>query len=100
MLRRTSDSTFSTTQFAAEPNPLFTRRTQFSIPVAELERLVEEFLLDCQLRQLIGPTVGGYRNQFLHLCWFLEQRGMVSCGTSELKQFLHYLQEPPGAGGR
>jgi len=100
MRNRTSDLTNSTKPLIVDSTPQFPRRSHLSIAVPELNKLVDEFLLDCQLRQLTAETVRNYRNQFGHLFWFLEQRGMDSCGTPELKQFLHYLQEPPGDGGR
>ena len=100
MRNRTSDLTNSTKPLLVDSTTHFPRRSQLSVAVPQLDKLVDEFLLDCELRQLTPRSVEGYRNQFKHLFWFLEHRGLASCGTLEPKQFLHYLQEPPEEGGR
>ena len=89
-----------TTPITSELNFIAGRRPQVTIPVTELRKLVDEFFLDCQYRQLATATVIGYRNILKHLFWFFEQRNIESCSTLELKQFCHYLLEPPEEGGR
>jgi len=70
------------------------------IPVAEVERLVDEYLVDCEYRGHKKHTIASNRSTFNKLFWFLRFKGHEAVGKQELKQFLHYLQQDPGQAGR
>lgn len=73
------------------------------LPVVELPKAIEDWLLDCEYRSHSPETITTRRTFFKTLRWFLEHRGYAVCGTTELKEFLHYLrhghEEPGGRWG-
>ncbi|PQV64630.1 Phage integrase, N-terminal SAM-like domain [Abditibacterium utsteinense] len=77
------------------------RRDAQRIPIAVLERLTQDYLLDCQHR-LQQPTTSATRRIFINnLLWFLRHKELDACGPHELKQFFVYLQNGhEGSGGR
>jgi site-specific recombinase XerD len=70
------------------------------VAVADLERLATEYLLDCEYRGHQPHTVASNRTFLANFCWFLRHKCRGICGRQEIKQFLHYLQQEPGEGGR
>lgn len=74
------------------------------LAVGDLERLVKDYLLDCDYRMQSPRTIETRRIFFQNLLWFLRHRKMTVCGTAELRQFFSYLQhgheEPGGRWGQ
>lgn len=68
-----------------------TPATGSSVPVAEMEALIENYLYDCELR-LQSPRTFETRRVFLkNFLWFLNYRHYQTCGVAEIRQFLRYL---------
>lgn len=66
--------------------------------VADLERLMAEYLVDCEYRQHKPHTLRTNRSFFEHLLWFLRWRGYTHCGKQEIRELLHYIQQPAPEG--
>jgi len=70
------------------------------LATSALERLSEEWLLDCEYR-LHSPRTLETRRIFLQkLHWFLQNRSYERCGARELREFFHYLMHGHEEGGR
>ena len=70
-----------------------------SITTADLQQWSEEYLCDCDLRLQSPRTIETRRIFLRNLLWFLLHRDYAQCGTTELRQFFHYLlhgHEDPG----
>ena len=65
--------------------------SDWGLTIAEIERLIEHYLVDCELRLLSPRTVETRRVFFRNWTWFLRHRGYRMCGAAEIRQFLHYL---------
>jgi len=71
------------------------------ISATDLPRLANDWLLDCDYRMHSPQTIKTRRVFLNSLAWFLDHRQYASCGTPELKEFLHYLRHGhEEAGGR
>ena len=97
----------STASYAVSPNLASTRQqnaaSTFATPyststsststlaVAEIENLIEQYLYDCELRLQSPRTLETRRVFFRNWLWFLNNRGYKTCGTAEIRMFLHYL---------
>lgn len=77
---------------------------QKDLTTADLERLAQDYLLDCDYRMQSPRTVETRRIFIQNLIWFLKDRHLANCGTAELRQFFSYLQhghkEPGGRWGK
>ena len=61
------------------------------IATAQIERFIQDYLLDCDYR-LHSPNTIATRRIFLkNLVWFLHHRDFEQCGTMELRHFFVYL---------
>ena len=69
----------------------YSTKTEAAIPVSDLARLCEDWIMDGQIRQLSGNTLANRRVFTGKLLWFLRQREFTACGTSELRALLAYL---------
>src|SRR5688500_8968518 len=82
--------------------PSFTK-PEVSIPVSELRRQSEGWLLAGDIDQHSERTLGARRDIVGKLFWYLRSRECPDCGTHELRQFLAYLthghKEPGGRWG-
>ena len=69
----------------------------------DLSHFANDWLLDGQFRLHSPNTVATRRVFIKNLLWFLERRGFVHCGVTELKHFFIYLsnghEEPGGRWG-
>lgn len=81
--------------------PLSSRKRPLSsvregtISVTPLESYGNDWLLDCELRQL-SPQTRSLRRLILEkLAWYLRQNGHDQCGLRELRAFLAYLGRVP-----
>jgi site-specific recombinase XerD len=63
-----------------------------TIPTSSLNRWIDEWLMECELRLQSRQTIKTRRSFLKHFLWLLNHRGYNECGTAEIKQFLHYLQ--------
>ena len=74
------------------------------LSTADLERLSQDYLLDCDYRMQSPRTIETRRIFLRNLLWFLKHRNYETCGTAELRQFFSYLQhghaEPGGRWGK
>lgn len=70
------------------------------ISIEELERLADEYLLDCEYRQHRPHTIANNRGFLRHFAEYLKRQGHSDCGKQEIRLFLHYLQQPVSSGGR
>ena len=59
----------------------------------DLERLAQDYLLDCDYRLQSPRTIETRRIFIQNLLWFLKKRDFVRCGTAELRQFFSYFME-------
>ncbi|HEY3413900.1 MAG TPA: tyrosine-type recombinase/integrase [Armatimonadota bacterium] len=64
---------------------------QTDLDVRSLERSVEGWLLDGDIRQLSDRSLGNRRMVVDKLVWFLKDRAYERCGAAEIRQFLAYL---------
>lgn len=75
-----------------------------NLGASDFQRYAQEWLLSSELQQLSKSTVSARRMFVRHVVWFLEYRGYEECGTSELRQFFHYLrtshESPEGRWGK
>ena len=62
-----------------------------SLPTAQITRLLDDWLLDCEVRQHSERTIEERRRQISKLIWHLEESGAAECGEREVKQFFVYL---------
>jgi site-specific recombinase XerD len=70
--------------------PRFTK-TGVALPVSDLARFSQDWLLDGEIRQHSKRTLDNRRRLMTQLLWFFQQREFETCGTSELRAFLAYL---------
>ncbi len=70
---------------------LTSRRTTTTISVVDFESTVQEWLLDCEIRQHSAATLSLRRVITEKLIWFLKENRHEHCGTPELKAFIAYL---------
>ncbi|MBV9865373.1 MAG: tyrosine-type recombinase/integrase [Abitibacteriaceae bacterium] len=85
---------------ASKPTVADDSQERGKLALRDIESLAEEWLLDCEYR-LHSPQTLQTRRVFLtNLCWFLKHRHYQTCGTRELKEFLHYLRHGHEEGGR
>jgi len=84
----------------------FTKSTpggEAQIPVAELPRHVQDWLLDGEIRGFSPHTTEARRIYVGKFLEFLQQREHETCGVSELREFFYHLnrahQEPGGRWG-
>jgi len=68
------------------------KSTSSGIDVDRLERLMEDYLLDCDYRLMSSNTIATRRIFMRNVIWFLRHRGYDTCDTSELRQLLVYLR--------
>lgn len=77
--------------------------SETSIPVADLARHAEDWLLDGEIRSLSKATLDNRQRFLKKLLWFLNERGFDSCGLGQLRAFLAYLntahETPEGRWG-
>jgi site-specific recombinase XerD len=71
--------------------PLTTTRTACSLPVSELERNGQGWLLDGEIRQHSQATLTLRKIILDKLLWFLTDQKCTAIGTLELRQFIVYL---------
>lgn len=78
-------------------------KIEASIPVKQLRRFAEDWLLDCELQQHSSQTLYCRKDYLKKFFWFLQHRGFEAVGTPEIKQFMLYLsnghEEPGGRWG-
>jgi site-specific recombinase XerD len=67
--------------------------TQDTLLTDDLPRLIEDWLMDCQLRQHSHRTIQGRRDFLLKLLWFLKHKGEAEISTPQIRAFIHYLSE-------
>lgn len=70
------------------------------LTVEDLERQIQNWLLDGEYRLLSPATLDGRRYACERLVWFLRHREMSQCGTAEVRAFLAYLNTAHERGGR
>ncbi len=76
-------------------------KTGDGIPVPELERNAQGWLLDCEIRQHSRAATATRRIILDKLLWFLRTNEYPTCGVRELRGFLAYLTRGhENAGGR
>lgn len=68
-------------------------KTEASVSASELERNVQGWLLDCEIRQHSSTTIATRRIITGKLLWFLREKELTSCGTHELRLFHAYLSK-------
>ena len=66
-------------------------KTACSLPVSELGRGMQGWLLDCEIRQHSPATLELRKIVVGKLAWFLAEQKSDACGTFELRQFIVYL---------
>ena len=72
-----------------------------SLPVQDIARHAQGWLLDSEIRQLSPATVANRKIILDKLVWFCRQHEFESCGLLELRQFLAYVSTGHEAeGGR
>jgi integrase/recombinase XerD len=71
-----------------------------SVPLAELEKEAEGWLLSGEISQHSPATRALRRLVVKHLVWFLRREGCSAVGVSELRAFFAYLSRKPEPGGR
>jgi site-specific recombinase XerD len=81
-----------------QETPLRFAKAAPQIPVAELARYAQDWLLDGEIRQLSRCTLDARRFLVDKLLWFFREREYGVCGKSELRAFLHYLSTGHGTG--
>jgi site-specific recombinase XerD len=67
--------------------------TQQTLITDDLPRLIDDWLMDCQLRQHSPRTIQGRRDFLLKLLWFLKHRNEIEVGTPQIRSFMLYLSE-------
>lgn len=87
-------------QASIQPINFRSAHIDIRLAIDDLERLAQEYLLDCEYRQHKPHTIQTNRNFLQHLFHYLRSQGYTACGKLEIKQFLHYIQQPPEPGGR
>ena len=74
-----------------------------AIFVADLPRMVESWLLHCDINRHSERTIESRRERMGRFQWFVRFREYESCGLPELRAFFHYLnhghKEPGGRWG-
>lgn len=65
-----------------------------TVPVDELDSLVEGWLLDCEYRRHSDQTLESRRRALSKLVWWLREKGHGSCGPNEIRGFLTYVSAP------
>lgn len=77
--------------------------SQAQIAVSQLEKFINDWLLDGELRQLTPRTMSWRRDHMERFLWFLRDRECTAVGTAEIKQYMLYLakshEEPEGRWG-
>ncbi len=82
---------YSTSESASFPTTQVASPTLL-ITVSDFESYARDWIFDCEYRQHSHRTIETRRMIVKNLLWFLKHREFTTVGTSELKQFLHYLQ--------
>jgi site-specific recombinase XerD len=62
-----------------------------SLPAPDVARLLDSWLLACDIERHSERTIESRRERVGRLVWFLPEKGHESCGLSELRAFFHYL---------
>ena len=62
-----------------------------SLQLPQFVQAAKDWLFDCEYRQHSTSTIATRRIVTDKLSWFLDQRACEQCGTSEVRQFLAYL---------
>ncbi len=70
------------------------------LPVADLEKQAQSWILDGEIRQLSDRTLDTRKDLVRKLIWFLKQRGFETCGMQEAQAFLAYVDKGDDGGGR
>jgi hypothetical protein len=70
---------------------LTSTKTEAALPTAEIERNVQGWLLDSEIRQHSPATLAVRKIVLEKLLWFLEKHSLACCATLELRRFLSYL---------
>jgi site-specific recombinase XerD len=84
-----------------QKRPLHLSERPLAIPVPQLARFAEGWLLDGEIRQHSQQTLAMRRLLISKLLWFLEDRKQTECGVLELRQFFAYITNGHGSeGGR
>ena len=80
-----------------------TSSSESSIPTSAFRRLLDSYLLACDIASHSDRTIQNRRERIQGLIWFLGKRELANCGLDELRQFMHYLghghEEPGGRFG-
>lgn len=83
--------------------PLRSAEIAASICVEDLRRFAQGWTLDGEYRQLSPLTTEARRNVLDHFFWWLNREGLTTCGSQEIKGFLHYAtvghKDPGGRYG-
>lgn len=61
------------------------------LAIADLKQGMDDWLMDCRLRQHSDATLRNRRLYCDKLLWFLADQGAERCGTREMRSFLAYL---------
>lgn len=76
---------------------------QTSLLASDVARLLDSWLLACDIERHSARTIESRRERVSRLVWFLTAKGHESCGLPELRAFFHYLnhghKEPGGRWG-
>lgn len=67
------------------------RLQESRLGLGDLERYLQGWLLDCEIRMLSPLTVSDRRLKVEKLFWFLRQQEYDGCGIDELREFFAYL---------
>jgi hypothetical protein len=54
---------------------------------------VQDWLFDCEYRNVADTTIAKYRTMTNNLKWFLEDKKLETCSKRELQQFILYVRK-------
>lgn len=62
-----------------------------SLPSSEIPRLIDSWLVACDIERHSQRTIDSRRERVSRLSWFLNQKGLKACSLSEIRAFFSYL---------
>lgn len=65
-----------------------------SLPLDELPKCIESWLLDCEIRQCSKATLTNRRGALNKLLWYIKQEKITTCDTLAIRKFLRYAGDP------
>lgn len=66
---------------------------QVAIPLADIRRFLNGWIVECRYRQLSPATIGSRHGIVSKLIWWMEKENYDTCGRMEVQQFLTYVAE-------